>query len=199
MKYALVTGGSRGIGRAVSCKLAEMGYFILINYQSNDAEAEKTLQSVREKGSDGELMKFDVTDSEAIAAALGNWSSQHPDEYIEVLVNNAGIRKDNLMLWMTGEEWSKVLFLPVPISRPALSEVVDTAFIEEHAGETLRAHREYRILVRYPGNAGTGQLLGSQRRCDCRDQSAGTGSSQEESNGQRGSSGIYPHRHDRRN
>ena len=71
MKYALVTGGSRGIGRAVSCKLAEMGYFILINYQSNDAEAEKTLQSVREKGSDGELMKFDVTDSEAIAIALG--------------------------------------------------------------------------------------------------------------------------------
>ena len=49
MKYALVTGGSRGIGRAVSCKLAEMGYFILINYQSNDAEAEKTLQLVRKK------------------------------------------------------------------------------------------------------------------------------------------------------
>lgn len=49
MKYALVTGGSRGIGRAVSCKLAEMGYFILINYQNNDAEAEKTLQLVQEK------------------------------------------------------------------------------------------------------------------------------------------------------
>ena len=62
MKYALVTGGSRGIGRAVSCKLAEMGYFILINYQNNDAEAEKTLQLVQEKGSNGELMKFDVTD-----------------------------------------------------------------------------------------------------------------------------------------
>ena len=109
MKYALVTGGSRGIGRAVSCKLAEMGYFILINYQNNDAEAEKTLQLVQEKGSNGELMKFDVTDPAAITLALGNWASQHPDEYIEVLINNAGIRKDNLMLWMTGEEWSKVL------------------------------------------------------------------------------------------
>ena len=109
MKYALVTGGSRGIGRAVSCKLAEMGYFILINYQNNDAEAEKTLQLVQEKGSNGELMKFDVTDPAAITLALGNWASQHPDEYIEVLINNAGIRKDNLMLWMTGEEWNKVL------------------------------------------------------------------------------------------
>lgn len=109
MKYALVTGGSRGIGRAVSCKLAEMGYFILINYQNNDAEAEKTLQLVQEKGSNGELMKFDVTDPAAITLALGNWASQHPDEYIEVLINNAGIRKDNLMLWMTGEEWSRVL------------------------------------------------------------------------------------------
>ena len=97
MKYALVTGGSRGIGRAVSCKLAEMGYFILINYQNNDAEAEKTLQLVQEKGSNGELMKFDVTDPAAITLALGNWASQHPDEYIEVLINNAGIRKDNLI------------------------------------------------------------------------------------------------------
>ena len=83
MKYALVTGGSRGIGRAVSCKLAEMGYFILINYQNNDAEAEKTLQLVQEKGSNGELMKFDVTDPAAITLALGNWASQHPDEYID--------------------------------------------------------------------------------------------------------------------
>ena len=52
MKYALVTGGSRGIGRAICLKLAEMGYHILINYQSNDTEAEATLQQIREQGSD---------------------------------------------------------------------------------------------------------------------------------------------------
>ena len=57
MKYALVTGGSRGIGRAICLKLAEMGYHILINYQSNNTEAEATLQQIREQGSDGELMK----------------------------------------------------------------------------------------------------------------------------------------------
>ena len=60
MKYALVTGGSRGIGQAVCLKLAEMGYHILINYQSNDTEAEATLQQIREQGSDGELMKFET-------------------------------------------------------------------------------------------------------------------------------------------
>ena len=98
MKYALVTGGSRGIGRAICLKLAEMGYHILINYQSNNTEAEATLQQIREQGSDGELMKFDVTDAAATHAALNGWMEQHPDTYIEVLVNNAGIRRDNLML-----------------------------------------------------------------------------------------------------
>lgn len=109
MKYALITGGSRGIGRSVSIKLAEMGYAVLINYQNNDTEAAKTLRQVREKGGNGELLKFDVTDPVAVTGALDNWSAQHPDEYIEVLINNAGIRKDNLMLWMTEDEWGKVL------------------------------------------------------------------------------------------
>ena len=69
MKYALVTGGGRGIGRAVCLKLAEMGYHILINYRSNDTEAENTLQQVREKGSDGELLKFDVIDAAGVGGA----------------------------------------------------------------------------------------------------------------------------------
>lgn len=86
-----------------------MGYTVLINYQSNDKEAANTLQLVREKGGNGELLKFDVTDPKAVSEALNNWSEQHPDEYIEVLINNAGIRKDNLMLWMTEAEWSGVL------------------------------------------------------------------------------------------
>lgn len=109
MKYALVTGGGRGIGRAVCLKLAEMGYYTLINYRSNDTEAEKTLQQVREKGSDGELLKFDVGNAAGVTAALTAWMESHPEEYIEVLVNNAGIRKDNLLLWMTGEEWHQVI------------------------------------------------------------------------------------------
>lgn len=109
MNYALVTGGSRGIGRAVCTQLAGMGYFVLINYQSNDEEAEKTLQLVRDQGGDGELLKFDITDAAAALATLSAWMEEHAGAYIEVLINNAGIRKDNLMLWMTGEEWTRVL------------------------------------------------------------------------------------------
>ena len=106
MKYALVTGGSRGIGRAICLKLKEMGYFILINYLSNQAAAEQTLSLL---DGEGELLRFDVSDPAAAEAALGNWQAAHPDDYIEVLVNNAGIRKDNLMIWMEPREWHQVL------------------------------------------------------------------------------------------
>ena len=109
MKYALVTGGSRGIGRAVAVKLAQMGYTVLINYMSNDVEAEKTLAMVREAGSDGELLKFDVSNAEVSAAALAGWQQAHEGEYIEVLVNNAGIRKDNLLVFMQPDEFQRVL------------------------------------------------------------------------------------------
>lgn len=109
MKYALVTGGSRGIGRAVCCKLARMGYYLLINYRSNETEATQTLNEVRELGSDGQLMKFDVANVSEVRQAIDAWSASHADEYIEVLVNNAGIRKDNLMIWMPEGEWDSVV------------------------------------------------------------------------------------------
>ena len=109
MKYALVTGGSRGIGRAVCIKLAQMGYQILINYASRTDEAEKTLELVRQAGQDGELLKFDVSDARQTLEVLEAWGDAHPDEYIEVLVNNAGIRRDNIMALMPEEDWRRVL------------------------------------------------------------------------------------------
>ncbi|MCC8132602.1 MAG: 3-oxoacyl-ACP reductase FabG [Tannerellaceae bacterium] len=109
MKYALVTGGSRGIGRAVSIKLARMGYQVLINYVNNTTEAEKTLQQVQRTGQDGELLKFDVSNGQQTRQALETWQNTHPGEYIEVLVNNAGIRRDNLLALMPEEDWNHVL------------------------------------------------------------------------------------------
>lgn len=109
MKYALVTGGSRGIGRAVCLKLAEQGYSILVNYKSNEAEAQKTLQMVKEKGADGELLQFDVSDKKVVDEVLGAWLENNKEKVVEVLVNNAGIRQDSLMIWMTDEQWKNVL------------------------------------------------------------------------------------------
>jgi len=109
MKYALVTGGSRGIGRAVSIKLAQLGYRIIINYVNRTDAAEETLQLVREAGSDGEMLQFNVGDAEQTRKALEAWQAAHEDEYIEVLVNNAGIRRDNLMALMPQEDWYSVI------------------------------------------------------------------------------------------
>ena len=109
MKYALITGAGRGIGRAVAVKLAEMGYNIIINYKSNVEEANKTLALVQEKNCEGILMPFDVGNREEVDSTLGIWIEQNPDKTIEVLVNNAGIRKDTLMMWMKPEEWHSVI------------------------------------------------------------------------------------------
>ena len=109
MRYALVTGGSRGIGSACCMKLAETGHFILINYHSNLEEAEKTLELIRTKGGDGELLPFDVSSKEETERVLNGWMEQHAGVCIEVLVNNAGIRKDALVMWMKDGEWQEVL------------------------------------------------------------------------------------------
>lgn len=108
-KFALVTGGSRGIGRAVCEVLAEMGYQILLNYLSNKEEAEITLEAVRQKGTDGILLKFNVGNQQEVDEVLGEWIEKHTEHIIEVLVNNAGVRKDNLMMLMPTEEWREVL------------------------------------------------------------------------------------------
>ena len=109
MKYALVTGGSRGIGRAVCIKLAEQGYNILVNYKSNEEQAVKTAELVKEKNVEAELLRFDVSNKEDVDKELGGWIEKNKEKVIEVLVNNAGIRQDALMIWMTDEQWRNVL------------------------------------------------------------------------------------------
>lgn len=109
MKYALVTGGSRGIGRAVCIELAREGFNLLINYNSNEAAAKETLAEVESCGVKGELMRFDVTDDKAVNESLSNWLEAHPDATLEVVVNNAGITDDGLFMWMKQEQWQKVI------------------------------------------------------------------------------------------
>lgn len=109
MKYILVTGGSRGIGRAICLKLAATGMPVIINYQSNTAAAEEVKGLIEAAGGQAELLPFDVAKQEQVEAALDAWEAAHPEDYISVLVNNAGIRKDNVMFMMSDEEWHQVL------------------------------------------------------------------------------------------
>lgn len=108
-KWALVTGGSRGIGRAICVQLAQQGYDILINYKGNQTAAEETKQLVEEAGQNAELLCFDVANRQSIQEVLGGWQESHPNEKIEVLVNNAGVRNDTLLMSMTDEQWDEVL------------------------------------------------------------------------------------------
>jgi 3-oxoacyl-[acyl-carrier protein] reductase len=109
MKYALVTGGSRGIGKAISFQLAEIGYPVLINYQSNHEAAAAVKAIIEEKGGVAELLPFDVSNGEEVDAVLMAWMENHPDDHIAVLVNNAGIRLDNMMVFMQNKQWHNVL------------------------------------------------------------------------------------------
>lgn len=105
-KYALVTGGSRGIGRAICVRLAQKGYQVIINYASNEAEAQKTLEMT---GNNGEILPFDVSNAEQTKTALADWQQRHPQDYIEVVVNNAGIRRDNVLALMPEDDWHRVV------------------------------------------------------------------------------------------
>lgn len=110
MKCAIVTGGSRGIGRAICIKLAEeKTYHILINYTSNEAAAKETLAQVEELGATGEILKFDVGNTEEVRQILTAWQDNNPEALVEVIVNNAGITRDGLFMWMQKEDWNTVI------------------------------------------------------------------------------------------
>lgn len=109
MKCALITGGSRGIGRAICVKMAEMGYYVIVNYKGNEAAANETLEAVRAKGSNGEALQFDVANEQEVQTVLGAWVETNKEKQIEILVNNAGIREDNLLFWMNSTQWRNVV------------------------------------------------------------------------------------------
>ncbi len=113
MNFALVTGGSRGLGAAICKRLASQGLGIIINYHSNETAAQEVAETIRDKGGVADLLPFDVSNEQSVDSALGKWEEAHPSDRITVLVNNAGIREDILMIFMKAEQWHKVISTPL--------------------------------------------------------------------------------------
>lgn len=109
MRYALITGGSRGIGRAICQKMAQLGYYVLVNFKTRKEEGLQTLELITQSGGQGEILPFDVSNRQQVREILGGWLDANPDKPVEVLVNNAGIKDDALMTWMQDEQWDNVI------------------------------------------------------------------------------------------
>src|SRR4030043_302571 len=106
-KVAIITGASRGIGRATAIELARAGYFVAINFKSNEAAAAETLKLVQTAGGTGEIVKFDVTDAARTSESIKEIGGRH--KKIQVLVNNAGMTADGLFMMMGEDEWDSVI------------------------------------------------------------------------------------------
>lgn len=109
MKYALVTGASRGLGKAIAIKIASAGIPVIINYQNNADAAVEVRDYILSQGGQAELLPFNVGQNEEVEAAIDEWEQKHSEDYIAYLVNNAGIRRDNLMFMMPNEDWHAVI------------------------------------------------------------------------------------------
>ncbi len=114
MNCALVTGASRGLGKAIALQLVkDHGLHILINYSSNKEAAEKTLEEIKAIGGSGELLPFNVQIKTEVNEALSNWFAANKENFISVLVNNAGITRDGMFMWMPEKDWDDVINISV--------------------------------------------------------------------------------------
>ncbi|MCD7033813.1 3-oxoacyl-[acyl-carrier-protein] reductase [Metabacillus sp. GX 13764] len=106
-KIALVTGGSRGIGRAIALDLAKHGAKVAVNYAGSEAKANETVEMIKAAGGEAFSVKADVSDSEAVKDMLKEVTDRFGG--IDILVNNAGITRDNLLMRMKEDEWNDVI------------------------------------------------------------------------------------------
>ncbi len=146
-KNALVTGGSRGIGRAICLRLASMGAYVYINYVSNSAAAEETQQMIQDTGGKAEIIAFDVSDAvscqDAVKQIINDAGS------LDILVNNAGITRDGLMARMKEDAWDAVLDTNLKGSF-ICSKAVARAMMKKKWGRIVNISS----VVGFSGNAG---------------------------------------------
>jgi len=146
-QIGIVTGGGRGIGRAVALALGRLGAHVIINYRSNQLAATGTLEELVKRGGHGEVGQFDVSNENQLEEAIKKIVDHH--KKIDILVNNAGITSDNLLLRMRSEDWDQVLG----------TNLKGTVFCTKSASRVMIRQRYGRIInlssvVGQTGNAG---------------------------------------------
>lgn len=137
MKYALVTGGSRGLGKAVCLALASKGIPVLINYQSNVQAAEAVKSEIEQNGGTAELLHFDVGCQAQVDEAIEKWEAAHENDYIAYLVNNAGIRRDNVLFMMPEEDWHAVINTSLNGFYYVTRRVISKMMLRKHGGRIV--------------------------------------------------------------
>ncbi|HSR37092.1 MAG TPA: 3-oxoacyl-[acyl-carrier-protein] reductase [Desulfurivibrionaceae bacterium] len=146
-KIALVTGGSRGIGRAICLSLAAMGATVIVNYVGNQAAAEETAAAIRQQGGTAEISRFNVADTVETEAALKKIMDDHGR--IDILVNNAGITRDGLLMKMKDEQWDEVLNTNLKGAFTCI-RVVSRAMMKQRWGRIINISS----VIGFAGNAG---------------------------------------------
>jgi len=146
-KTAVVTGGSRGIGRAISLRLGAMGAFVYVNYMSGQDGALETKQMIEQAGGQAEIFGFDVADSKQVKDAFKTITGERSS--VDILVNNAGITRDGLMARMKDADWDAVL----------TTNLKGSFLCAKAASRTMMKNRWGRIVnitsvIGFAGNAG---------------------------------------------
>lgn len=129
-KVALVTGGSRGIGKACAIELAKAGYDVVINYVGNTEAAEKTVEELKALDSNSMAFRFDVTNIEAVNNAIAEILEKYGK--IDALVNNAGITRDGLFMRMNDENWNAVINTNLNSAYNVTSAVIKPMIKQRH-------------------------------------------------------------------
>lgn len=189
-KVAVVTGASRGIGRAIAEKLAEEGVFVVINYRGNEEQAKQVQQTIKEQGGNAGIYGCDVSDFSACEAFFKDVIETYGR--LDILVNNAGITRDGLLMKMTESDYDAVLQtnLKGTFNR-------NPVCIQADASSEGGADHQYFFSIRYSGKCRTGKLQCIQSRCDRADQICGKRTRIQRNYSQCSGAGIYQNRNDR--
>jgi 3-oxoacyl-[acyl-carrier protein] reductase len=146
-QIALVTGGSRGIGRAIAATLSRAGAYVVVNYQGNHSAAEDSMNAIVARGGQGQLCRFDISDENQLDAAVKKIVDEH--KKVDILVNNAGVTSDNLLMRIKPTDWDQVIGTNLK-GTVLCTKIVSRCMIRQHYGRIINLSS----VVGQMGNAG---------------------------------------------